>query len=101
MAGLVRLNQIWAMLDQCAPGATRRATAHRYHVTYNQRTFRTLPLGEHGSRRNPEIEWGYVRQLVTHLLIDWDCAKDHFPQLGNKPKAIASSSSEPAPPSGQ
>lgn len=86
MPGVVRLNHIWRMLSECAPEATRRATAHHYHVSYNGRTFRTLPLGKHGNRRNPEIEWGYVRQLVTHLQLDWQCAQRYFPSLGNPPQ---------------
>jgi hypothetical protein len=46
MPGLVRLNDIWEMLRECAPGATSRPTAHHYKVTFNQRTFHTLPLGK-------------------------------------------------------
>lgn len=68
------------MLDECARGYGRRETEHAHHVTYNKKTFRTLPLGKHGNRQNPEIESGHVRAMARHLAIE-DCAKKHLPNI--------------------
>jgi hypothetical protein len=57
----VALNDVWAMLNACAPGFTATETTHHYCIRYKERTYPTLPLGEHGSRRNPEIKIGHVR----------------------------------------
>lgn len=71
---MVRLLDIWAMLDACAPGHVRRQGRHHWIVSYEGRTYHTLPLGPHGRRINPEIATGYVRSLARHLRIE-DCAR--------------------------
>jgi hypothetical protein len=69
------------MLDACAPGARIEARKHRNWVYYGKYSiFRNLPMGEHGSRANPEIQIGWVRQLVRHFEI-YECAKNHIPNL--------------------
>lgn len=77
MPRVVLLKDIWAMLDACAPGHTRRATDHNWRVTFNGRIYATLPLGPHGRRENPEIETGHVRAMVRHLQIR-GCAERHL-----------------------
>lgn len=42
--------------------------------------FRNLPLGEHGARKNPEIQIGFVRSLARHFEI-LECARRHIPNL--------------------
>lgn len=69
MPRVLRLKDIWAMLDVCAPGHQRRQTDHAWRVTFNGRTYATLPLGPHGRRENPDIETGHVRAMVRHLQI--------------------------------
>jgi hypothetical protein len=71
---VIRLQDIWAMLDKCAPGHVRRKGKHHWIVAYQERTYRSLPLGPHGRRVDPEIEPGYVRSLVRHLAIE-ECAR--------------------------
>lgn len=77
MARVVKLNDVWAMLDDCASGHTKRASDHYWIVSYNSKTYRSLPLGPHGKRQNPDIEAGHVRSLVRHLQIPQDCASKH------------------------
>ena len=47
---MIRLQDIWAMLDKCAPGHVRRKGKHHWIVAYQERTYRSLPLGPHGRR---------------------------------------------------
>jgi hypothetical protein len=68
------------MLDACAEGYTVEDKTHRRWVRYRDHTFH-LPLGEHGTRENPEIEVGYVKSMIRHLQIDERCAKRELPQL--------------------
>ena len=79
--GQAPLREIWAMLDQCAPGHTRKARVHNYCIYYRDRSFPRLPLGEHGKRTNPAIELGHVRQMVRQLQLDPDCVQRSLPQL--------------------
>lgn len=74
MAHLVRLNDVWQMLDHCAAGHVKRSTEHHWVVSYNGKTYRALPLGPHGRRQNPEIETGHVRALLRDLRIARECA---------------------------
>jgi len=78
MAHLVALNAVWEMLEQCAPGFTRRASQHYWIVSYQGRSYRTLPLGAHGRRQNPDIETGHVRALIRHLQISRTCAEQYL-----------------------
>ena len=78
----VRFKDIRRMLDQCAPGAGIAKKKHRHWVRYGGKTYRGLPLGRHGKRENPEIEIGHVRQLIRHLGINEECARQVMPALG-------------------
>jgi len=71
---VIRLLDIWAMLDQCAPGHARKKGKHHWIVTFQERTYHSLPLGPHGRRVNPEIPTGFVRSIVRHLRIE-ECAR--------------------------
>jgi hypothetical protein len=77
MAHVVKLNDIWLMLDACAPGHTRRPSREYWTVTFDGKTYRSLPLGPHGRRHNPDIEAGHVRSLIRHLGISKDCVEKH------------------------
>jgi hypothetical protein len=79
-AKVIRLNSVWAMLSACAPGYGRRETDHFHIVTFQSKTYRTLPLGKHGARKNPEIEAGHVRAMVPHFGIV-ACAAEHLPTI--------------------
>lgn len=67
---LLTLKVIWEALDHCAPGYEARKSLHHWRVTYQGRTFPTLPLGKHGRRENPEIEVGHVRKMARFLDIE-------------------------------
>lgn len=78
--GQVSLKKIKEMLEACAPGARLVPKEHRMWVLYKSLTWRGLPLGEHGTRKNPEIEIGHVRRMARHLGI-LECAKREIESL--------------------
>lgn len=86
MSQSVRLADVWAMLDECAPGYSATEGDHYWSILHPNRakTFNTLPTGKHGARR-PEAEIGHVRQMVRLFEIQ-DCAAKHFPGLIKKSK---------------
>ena len=71
---MIGLLDIWAMLDQCAPGHTRKQGKHHWIVTLGDKAYHALPLGPHGRRVNPDIETGYVRSLVRQPGIE-ECVR--------------------------
>ncbi len=77
---VIRLDRVWAMLESCAPGYSMRATDHHYWVTYQRKTYRALPLGKHGSRKNAEVETGHVRSMCRHLGLE-ECARRELPEI--------------------
>ena len=79
-SGTIPLNDIWAMLDACASGYTKRQGQHNWIVSYNGKVFPRLPLGEHGRRANPPIQVGHIKQMIRLLGIE-ECAKKHLEQL--------------------
>jgi hypothetical protein len=82
--GTVEIQELWSMLDACAPGYSRKETLHNWRVMWRGRTYPRLLLGKHGKRRNPGVEIGHVRNLVRQLEIPVDCANYHLPQLKMK-----------------
>lgn len=74
MARLVKLLDIWRMLEECAPGHQRKASAEYWTIKFQGKSYRSLPLGPHGRRVNPDIEAGHVRGLLRHLGISRECA---------------------------
>ena len=79
-SGTIALADIWAMLDHCAPGHTRKQRTHNWAVSFGGKTFPNLPVGEHGARKNPEIQVGWVKTMVRHLGI-MECAKTQIERL--------------------
>ena len=76
----IALADVWRMLDTCLPGWTRRATNHHHRIECaGQQTYPSLPLGDHGHRRDAEIKAGHVRNMVRHFNIE-SCAREHLPQ---------------------
>jgi len=78
--GTVPLNDIWAMLDHCAPGHTRKQRQHNWAITWKGKTYPRLPLGPHGKRQNPGIQVGHVKNMARFFGI-LECAKGQLPQL--------------------
>jgi hypothetical protein len=79
--GLVRLKAICEMLDACAPGYTMKEHLHNYSVTWNGKTYPTLPRGAQGSGARAEIQLGHVKKMIRFLGIDAECARRHLPIL--------------------
>jgi hypothetical protein len=74
MPHVVKLLDIWRMLDECASGHQRKASTEYWTVKFNGKSYRSLPRGPHGRRVNPDIETGYVRSMIRHLGIGRECA---------------------------
>ena len=72
--GVVDLDEVWRMLEHCAPGFRRSESMHYWCVTFGDKTYPTLPLGPHGRRHNPSVQTGHVRKMARHLGI-LSCAK--------------------------
>jgi hypothetical protein len=68
------------MLDHCAPLYSREAKPHHWWVRYNGQTFRALPLGAHGTRKDEEVEAGHVRKMARHLGIE-ACCQQQLPDI--------------------
>jgi hypothetical protein len=66
--GEVTLNEVWAMLNACAHGWTRKEYTHFWCVMYGGKTFPNLP-------KRSEVQVGHVKKMARHLGI-LDCAKD-------------------------
>ncbi len=79
-SGTVALKEVWSMLGRCAPGHRRQERDHHWCIYFQNRTYPTFPRGEHGARKNPEIQIGHVRKMARHLGI-LDCAREQLPQL--------------------
>ena len=73
MPRLVRLDDVWRMLDACLAGYEKILKPHRWNVKHGERTYHEVPLGEHGRRKNPEIETGHIRGLVRFFEIPESC----------------------------
>lgn len=70
------------MLDECAPGWVKETKAHHYWVMWKDRTFPSLPKGQHGKKKGRAmIEVGHIKQMIRQLTIDMDCAQKHLPVL--------------------
>lgn len=83
--GVVQIGEVLAMLASCAPGFTATATDHHYRIRWRDKTYPSLPLGEHGAKRKSlraEVKVGDVRKMVRHLEIPLDCAIKQIPRLG-------------------
>lgn len=80
-SGTIPLAEVWAMLDECAPGHQRKPRTHNWLITYAGKEFPGLPVGPHGARRNVSIQVGHVKKMVRMLGIG-DCAKGKIPRLG-------------------
>ena len=65
---------VFKMMDDCAPGSTRREGTRRYVARYEGKV-------HHFPRGDRTLEVGHVKKIVTQLEIDRDCAKKHFPNV--------------------
>ncbi len=73
--GTVKLKQVFRMLDECAPGHSRKEQAHSWRVDFNDRRFPSFQLGKRSRGQEAEITMFHVRKLVRALEIDEDCVR--------------------------
>lgn len=78
--GTVALQEIWRMLNRCAPGHQVTQTNHHWCIRYGGKTYPSLPLGDHGARKNPDIQVGHIKKMARTLDI-YPCAQETLPQL--------------------
>ena len=81
--GTVLSGQVWAMLDECAPGHTRTLTKHNVRIAFRGETYYRFPAGPHGKKRGGNkyrVEIGHVKNLVRLFQIR-ECARNHFEKL--------------------
>ena len=78
MAAVVKLKDVWAMLDDCLPDHSKKASREYWTISLNGKLpYRGFPSGKHGKRENPDIESGHVRSLVRYFGINSDCSDKH------------------------
>ena len=77
------MGAVFAMLDECAPGHTRRVGNHRLVVTWRGASYLGLPQGPGGGAAVAAVVLDYarIRKAVRMLGIDPDCAQRHFAGL--------------------
>ena len=79
-SGQVSLKEIEDMLADCAPGAVVVPKPHHNWVVWKSKTYRGLPRGKHGARRNPEVEVGHVKKMARFFEI-LPCAQSRIQAL--------------------
>lgn len=76
---LIPLKRVWDMLTVCAPGWMKRQTAHHHRISLpDGRIYPSLPLGDHGHRREAQVQAGHIRNMVRQLGIE-ECARCELP----------------------
>ncbi len=78
--GTILLADIWAMFVSLCEGLHKARKKHHWWVYYDGKSFRSLPLGDHGKGTHVSIEIGHVRQMVRRLGIE-ECAATVLQQL--------------------
>jgi hypothetical protein len=78
MAPLVKLDAVWAMLDECLPGHERKASDEYWTVKFGGRSYRRIPLGPHGRKQNVSIQSGKIRSVVRFFEIKDDCVEKYL-----------------------
>jgi hypothetical protein len=73
---LVSLKALWAALEICAPGYTKRMTDHYWQVGVGSSVYSSLPLGPHGKRENPDIQVGHVKRMARILGVEACLARE-------------------------
>lgn len=76
----IALERVWAMLNDCLPGWQSRQTVHHHRIrSKDGRIYPSLPLGDHGHRRDASVKGGHVRNMARYFGIE-ACAKGHIPE---------------------
>lgn len=79
-ATFIPLARVWQMLNECLPGWISRQTDHKHRIfVTGHPIYPSLPLGEHGHRRDAEVKGGHIRNMARHFKIE-ECAKRHIPE---------------------
>ena len=78
MAPFVKLDAVWAMLDECLQGHERKASEEYWTVKFNSRSYRHLPVGPHGRKTNVSLKSGHIRSLVRFFDIGDECVAKYL-----------------------
>ena len=71
MSAAASFGDIQRMLENCAAGHTLRLATHSRVVTFNGKTYRSLPKFD-------KIELGHIRKMIRYLGISLDCARKYI-----------------------
>ncbi len=75
---LTPLGTVWKILDECAPGYSKKASSEYWRIRWNTLTYSRLPVGPHGSKSDrTQVFTGHVRALVRHFGIE-ECAAPYL-----------------------
>jgi hypothetical protein len=79
--GQTTLPEVFAMLDACAKGHTRKLGrgGHTYRVMYRGKTFWQLPKGGHSGK--DQVQLLKIAKMVRDLEIESACATREIPAL--------------------
>jgi hypothetical protein len=78
MAPFVKLDAVWAMLDECLRGHDRKSNEEYWTVKFGVRSYRRLPVGPHGRKTNVSIKSGHIRSLVRFFEISDTCVEKYL-----------------------
>ena len=79
MSRELELSDVFAMLDKCLPGHSRRLALHHWRIEYDGKVYPSLPKGAHGTHR-AVAEVGHVRRMAR-LFDILPCARRELPGL--------------------
>jgi hypothetical protein len=79
--GQTTLSDVFALLDECAPGHTRNKgkRSHKWTIYYNGKTFWELPKGDHDSKE--QVHLLKVAKMIRALEVNPECAVRKIPAL--------------------
>jgi len=72
MSASAPFKDVEAMLKECAKESVWRLATHSRVVSFNGKTYRSLP-------KHDSIELGHLRKMIRYLGINQDCAKKFLP----------------------
>lgn len=88
MSESVPLDTVLKLLEECAVGHSIRPTTHFFIVTFNGKSFPTLP-----TYKNTEL--GHIRSMVRALGINKECANQYIPRLFKIPVPLPAKEEAP------
>jgi hypothetical protein len=78
MAPFVKLDAVWAMLDDCLSGHERKSSTEYWTIKFDGRSYRRLPIGPHGRKTNVSIQSGHIRTVIRFFEIKDSCVEKYL-----------------------